>query len=207
MSLLDPRTTRKVTPGRFYPLGATLEPDGTNFALYSRNATDVFLLFFHRDGGEPTDVIRLENRTRFVFHAFVQGVRAGQLYGYRVRGPFDPKNGLRFNENKHLVDPYAKALSGKPRNEDNLLLGYDPLRPRKTSRSTDATTRASYPRPSSSTTPSTGRATPRRTSRSRRRSSTRCTSRASPRTRRQARRCPGRIWGSSRRFHTWSSSG
>ena len=131
MPPLDVHTTRKVTPGRFYPLGASLEPDGTNFALYSRNATDVFLLLFESDRDEPTDVIRLENRTRFVFHVFVHGCRAGQLYGYRVRGPFDPAVGLRFNENKLLVDPYAKALSGKPRNEENLLLGYDSSSPAK----------------------------------------------------------------------------
>jgi glycogen operon protein len=129
MGLTDPRTTRKVSAGRFYPLGATIEPDGVNFALYSRNATAVFLVLFDRADGEPTDVIRLENRTRYVFHAFVHGVRAGQLYGYRVCGPFDPKRGLRFNENKLLVDPYAKALTGKAHNEDNLLLGYDPTNP------------------------------------------------------------------------------
>jgi len=125
MSLFDVRTSRKVTAGRFYPLGASPLADGTNFALYSRRATEVALLLFDEPDGEPTDVIPLESRTRYVFHAFVHGVRPGQLYGYRVRGPFDPARGLRFNEHKLLVDPYAKALSGKPRNLDNLLLGYD----------------------------------------------------------------------------------
>jgi glycogen operon protein len=127
--LLETRTARRVSPGRFHPLGATLEPEGVNFALYSRHATEVYLLLFDRADGEPTDVIRLERRTRFVFHAFVHGARAGQLYGYKVRGPFDPARGLRFNAHKLLIDPYAKAVSGKARNVDNLLLAYDPQSP------------------------------------------------------------------------------
>ena len=60
-----------------------------------------------------------------MFHGFVHGVKAGQLYGYYVRGPFDPARGFRFNEHKLLIDPYARAVSGKPKNNDNLLLGYD----------------------------------------------------------------------------------
>src|SRR5208282_6385974 len=91
--------------------------------------TAVYLVLFDRADGDPTDVIRLDDRTRFVFHAFVHGLSAGQLYGYRVCGPFDPQRGLRFNEHKLLVDPYAKALTGKARNENNLLLGYDPTNP------------------------------------------------------------------------------
>jgi isoamylase len=129
MSLLDVHTTRKVRAGLFYPLGASVQPDGVNFALYSRDATDVFLILFDNEDGEATDVIRLESRTRFIFHAFVVGVRPGQLYGYRVAGPFDPSRGLRFNPSKLLVDPYAKAITGKPRNQDNLLLGYDAKSP------------------------------------------------------------------------------
>ena len=80
---------------------------------------------FDEADGDPTDIIRLEQRTHFVFHSFVNGLRAGQLYGYYVRGPFDPGRGHRFNEHKLLIDPYARAVSGKPRNTDNLLLGYD----------------------------------------------------------------------------------
>jgi glycogen operon protein len=129
MALLEQRTSRKVSRGRFYPLGASLAPDGVNFALYSAHATEVFLLLFDRPDGDPTDIIRLEDRTRFVFHALVHGLRAGQLYGYRVRGPFDPAQGLRFNENKLLIDPYARALTGKARNEGGLLLAYDPSNP------------------------------------------------------------------------------
>ena len=125
MSRLETRTSKRLAIGRFHPLGATPEPHGTNFALYSKHATEVFLLLFDEPNGAPTDVIALPHRTRFVFHTFVEGVRPGQLYAYRVRGPHDPARGLRFNEHKLLVDPYAKALTGKPRNEANLLLGYD----------------------------------------------------------------------------------
>ncbi len=117
---------RKLSRGRFYPQGATLTPEGVNFALYSQNAQEVRLLLFDSPEGPPTDVIRLENRTRFVWHAFVHGVGAGQLYGYKVLGRFDPSRGLRFNGNKLLMDPYARALTGKFRNVDNLLLPYDP---------------------------------------------------------------------------------
>ncbi len=126
---LETRTRRVIRAGSFHPLGATADADGTNFAIYSRNATNVFLLLFDDPRGEPTDVIELEARTRFVFHAHVAGVRPGQLYGYRVRGPFDPARGHRFNENKLLLDPYAKAVSGKPKNVDNTLLAYDPRDP------------------------------------------------------------------------------
>jgi isoamylase len=97
-----------------------------NFALYSRHATDVFLLLFDAADGEPTDVIRLEVRDRFIWHARVEGVGPGQLYGYRVRGEYRPERGLRFNDARLLLDPYAKAVTGKFRNIDNLLLAYDP---------------------------------------------------------------------------------
>src|SRR5262245_17374379 len=107
---LEPRTQKKITPGSYHPLGATLEADGVNFALYSRHATELYVLLFDRADEPPTDVIRLDNRDRFVFHAFVHGLRAGQLYGFKVRGPFDPARGYRFNEHKLLVDPYAKAV-------------------------------------------------------------------------------------------------
>jgi glycogen operon protein len=107
------RTGRKISPGNYYPLGATLADDGVNFCLYSQNAEEVYLLLFDRAGGYPTDVIRVESRTRFVWHVFVHGLASGQLYGYKVRGAYDPARGMRFNENKLLVDPYAKALTGK----------------------------------------------------------------------------------------------
>jgi len=126
---LSTRTGRKLSPGSIYPLGATLAPEGVNFALFSRNAAEVYLLLFDDPAGEATDVIRVENQGRFIWHVFVHGLSAGQLYGYRVVGEFDPVHGLRFNPNKVLVDPYAKALTGKAVNADNLLLAYDPHAP------------------------------------------------------------------------------
>jgi glycogen operon protein len=109
-----------------YPLGATLTPAGTNFALYSQAASAVSLVLFDRADGEPTEVIPLGGPTRRVWHRFVKGVKAGQLYGYRVHGEHRPEAGYRFNDAKLLLDPYAKAVTGKFRNTDNLLLGYDP---------------------------------------------------------------------------------
>jgi len=123
---LKHRTRKTVTKGTHYPLGATLTPDGVNFAIYSQKATNVFLLLFDAPDGDPTDIIELRDRDKFVWHAQVSGVKAGQLYGYRVRGEYRPEWGLRFNDAKLLLDPYAKAVTGKFRNKDNLLLAYDP---------------------------------------------------------------------------------
>jgi glycogen operon protein len=123
---LEQRTTRTVTKGTHYPLGAILTPDGVNFAVYSQQATDVFLLLFDKADGSPTDVIRLPERDKYIWHGHVTGLKAGQLYGYKVRGEYRPEFGLRFNDAKLLIDPYAKAVTGKFRNSDNLLLAYDP---------------------------------------------------------------------------------
>jgi isoamylase len=114
---------------RPYPLGATVNPDGVNFALYSETAARVELVLFDDPAGPPARVVPLDNCTKHVFHTLVSGVAAGQLYGYRVSGPFDPGQGLRFNEHKLLIDPYAKAITGKVANVDNLLLGYNPASP------------------------------------------------------------------------------
>ncbi len=90
---LEHRTRKHVTPGRSYPLGATPAGDGVNFAIYSRHATDMFLLLFDKPNGEPTDVIQLQNRDKFVWHAAVEGLRAGQLYGYKVERRVSPRSG------------------------------------------------------------------------------------------------------------------
>src|SRR5262244_2901972 len=119
------RTTKTVAKGREYPLGATVVDGGVNFALYSSNASAVYLLLFDKPAGEPTDVIRLDNRDKFIWHIEVRGVGAGQLYGYKVQGDYRPEWGLRFNDAKLMLDPYAKAVTGKFRNEDNLLLAYE----------------------------------------------------------------------------------
>ena len=125
------KTNKKLSPGKFYPLGATSTGDGVNFAIYSQTATEVYLLLFDKVGGKPSDIIRMENRTKFIWHTRVHGLKAGQLYGYKMRGEYNPAYGMRFNEHKLLMDPYAKAVTGKFKNADNLLLSYDPNCPEK----------------------------------------------------------------------------
>jgi isoamylase len=102
---------RTLLPGKPYPLGATPTHIGTNFALFSENATAVSVCFFDEDGNQ-TDCIALRERTAFVWHGLIRGIAPGQRYGYRVEGPWEPGNGLRFNSSKVLVDPYAKAITG-----------------------------------------------------------------------------------------------
>ena len=128
---LKHNTNKRYLKGSFYPLGATLLPDGANFAIYSQHADEVFLLLFDKPDSDPTDIIKIENRTKYIWHTFVHGLKAGQLYGFKVRGQFSPSQGMRFNENKLLIDPCAKALTGKFTNTDNLLLAYDPSSPVK----------------------------------------------------------------------------
>ncbi len=100
-----------VSPGRPYPLGATLIAGGCNFAVYSERADKMELCLFDERGVETRVV--LQEQTAFVWHALVPNIRAGQRYGYRAYGPWDPARGLRFNPNKLLVDPYALAIDGK----------------------------------------------------------------------------------------------
>jgi isoamylase len=104
--------------GRSFPLGATLVNGGANFSLFAKDAAAVELLLFDRvDGAKLPQAIELDpqrNRTYHYWHAFVPGVSAGQSYGYRVAGPFDPARGLRFDPNKVLLDPYAKCLARPP---------------------------------------------------------------------------------------------
>jgi len=98
----------KILPGSPHPLGATWDDEGTNFALFSANAERVELCMFDEDDTETR--IELHDRTAFVWHGFVPGVRLGQRYGYRVYGPYQPERGHRFNPNVVLLDPYAKAV-------------------------------------------------------------------------------------------------
>src|SRR5262245_33704938 len=79
---LSHRTNKTVVKGREYPLGATVVEGGVNFALYSRNASAVFLLLFDEPSSEPTDVIQLQDRDKFIWHGEVRGLKAGQLYGF-----------------------------------------------------------------------------------------------------------------------------
>ena len=96
--------------GSPYPLGATLDENGVNFSIYSENATDVDLCLFDENGNET--IIKVKERYHHVWHVYVVGLKAGQQYGYRIHGEYNPGQGLRFNPNKLLIDPYAKALSG-----------------------------------------------------------------------------------------------
>jgi len=104
---------RTVWPGRPDPLGATWDGQGTNFALFAQPATRVELCLFDDTTGKETARIALPEQTRNVFHGYVQGVGPGQLYGYRVHGRYAPREGLRFNPNKLLIDPYTRALCGE----------------------------------------------------------------------------------------------
>ncbi|HBK04397.1 MAG TPA: glycogen debranching enzyme GlgX [Acetobacteraceae bacterium] len=100
--------------GQSTPLGATVVDGGVNFSLFSRDATGVQLLFFDReDDTKPSRVVTLDpvvNRTYHYWHVFVQAVGPGQMYGYRVSGPFDPDRGLRFDPEKVLLDPYGREV-------------------------------------------------------------------------------------------------
>ncbi len=117
-------TPVKVWLGEPYPLGATWRGDGVNFALYSEHATGVDLCLFESVDSPHEQVrVRMTEQTDQVWHVFLPGIRPGQLYGYRVYGPYDPARGQRFNSSKLLIDPYAKALAGQIRWSDEML-GY-----------------------------------------------------------------------------------
>jgi isoamylase len=109
---------KDVTAGMSYPLGATVAAGGANFSLFSRSATRVELLFFDReDDSRPSRIIELDPRTQRTYHywhVFVPGVKAGQLYGYRVHGPWDPACGMRFDSAKVLLDPYGRGVVVPP---------------------------------------------------------------------------------------------
>ncbi len=100
----------RVWPGSPYPLGATWDGKGVNFALFSAHAEKVELCLF--DGGQEVERISLPEYTDEVWHGYLPDCRAGQLYGYRVHGPYEPAAGHRFNRHKLLIDPYAKELVG-----------------------------------------------------------------------------------------------
>jgi len=117
-------------PGEAYPLGATWNGEGVNFAIFAENATSVELCFYDSEHAEnETHRITILERSHEIWHAYIPDIKPGQLYGYRVHGPYEPENGCRFNANKVLLDPYAKAIAGNIR-WDNSLFGYelgDPL--------------------------------------------------------------------------------
>ncbi len=116
--------TPKVWPGKPYPLGATWDGRGVNFALFSERATQVELgLFDSADAACESHRLPLVEQTDQVWHGYVPGLGPGQVYGYRVHGPYEPAAGLRFNPSKVLLDPYAKAIAREPK-WDDALFGY-----------------------------------------------------------------------------------
>ena len=112
-----------VWPGQPYPLGASWDGEGVNFALFSEYADKVELCLFDERGRRETARVTLHWQTDQVWHCYLPEARPGQLYGYRVHGPYDPTNGHRFNPNKLLLDPYAKDIVGHVRWND-ALFGY-----------------------------------------------------------------------------------
>ncbi|MER5312924.1 glycogen debranching protein GlgX [Streptomyces sp. NPDC002773] len=101
----------QVWPGQAYPLGATYDGAGTNFAVFSEAAHRIELCLLHDDGSETA--VELRETDAFVRHAYLPGVMPGQRYGFRVHGPYAPERGLRCNAAKLLLDPYARAVSGQ----------------------------------------------------------------------------------------------
>ena len=110
--------SRRLLAGEPFPLGATWDGVGVNFALFSANATKVELCLFDPSGRREIDRIALPEHTHEVWHGYLPDITPGQLYGYRVHGPYAPREGHRFNPNKLLIDPYARALSGEVRWHD-----------------------------------------------------------------------------------------
>jgi isoamylase len=112
-------------PGKPYPRGATYDGEGVNFALFSENATAVFLcLYDATDTTKEVARIPLQERTELIWHIYIDGLQPGQLYGYRVDGPYEPQAGHFFNPNKLLLDPYARAINA-PVTHNDAWLGYN----------------------------------------------------------------------------------
>jgi isoamylase len=111
-SISYPKASQRISAGSPHPLGATWDGRGTNFALFSSTAEKIELCLFDRSGRTELERLPLPERTEDVWHGYVLGCRPGQLYGYRVHGPYDPEHGFRFNPNKLLIDPYTRQFGG-----------------------------------------------------------------------------------------------
>ncbi|KAA6440683.1 glycogen debranching protein GlgX [Dyadobacter flavalbus] len=112
-------------PGHPYPLGATWDGKGVNFAVFSENAESVQLCLFNDENDAEEYVkIKIEEVSHHIWHVYVPDLKPGQLYGYRVFGPYEPENGHRFNHHKLLIDPYTKSLAGTIK-WDDALFGYE----------------------------------------------------------------------------------
>ncbi|HCA74020.1 MAG TPA: glycogen debranching enzyme GlgX [Bifidobacterium sp.] len=108
----------QIRPGSMYPLGASYDGAGVNFALFSQVAQKVELCLFDEDDHETR--IEMTEQNSYVWHNYLPGIQPGQRYGYRVYGPYDPNQGLRCNPNKLLLDPYAKAIEGNIDGDESL---------------------------------------------------------------------------------------
>lgn len=121
----------QVLPGRLLPLGATVTDGGTNFSIFSRHGTRVWLMLFDEPAaGTPSAEFELDpakHRTGDIWHIHLAGIGHGQLYLYRIDGPYEPEQGHRFNPHKPLLDPYARAITGNIEWNFGHALGYDPL--------------------------------------------------------------------------------
>ncbi|MEL7164579.1 MAG: glycogen debranching protein GlgX [Pseudomonadota bacterium] len=106
-------TRFSIQAGTPFPLGATFDGDGVNFAIFSRHATRVSLCLFD-EAGHEVEIINMPEREGHIWHCYMSGMRPGQQYGYRMHGPYAPEEGHRFNPYKLLIDPYAKRLTGHP---------------------------------------------------------------------------------------------
>ncbi|HEV8420557.1 MAG TPA: glycogen debranching protein GlgX [Actinomycetota bacterium] len=114
----------RVWPGSAAPLGATWDGEGVNFSIFSEHGEAVELCLFDQpEAEEESDRIEIQERTDLIWHCYLPDVRPGQLYGYRVHGPYEPEKGHRFNPHKLLIDPYARGISGTIRWSD-ALYGY-----------------------------------------------------------------------------------
>src|SRR5437016_10824185 len=114
----------KPWPGKPYPLGETWLGNGVNFAIFSEHATGIELcLFDNIDAPHENARVPLREQTGQIWHVFLPDARPGQLYGYRVAGPYEPNRGLRFNDSTLLLDPYAKAIAGQIKWSDEMF-GY-----------------------------------------------------------------------------------
>ncbi len=117
-------TSRTAWPGHSYPLGATYDGIGTNFALYSEVADHVELCLSDGAGAGTEERVALTEVDGFIWHGYLPGVGSGQRYGYRVHGPYQPQAGHRCNPAKLLLDPYARAIDGTVA-FDQAVFGYE----------------------------------------------------------------------------------
>ena len=123
-------TSLKTQPGKAYPLGSHFDGRGVNFSLFSAHAEKVELCLFNKNGTEEVSRILIDSNDNNIWHVYVPGIKPGQIYGYRVYGPYRPEEGHRFNPNKLLYDPYGKKFAGRLI-WHKAIFGYNPDSPDK----------------------------------------------------------------------------